>query len=51
MVAPASAATRESLAEALQESRRQGIVGFVVLVGVVLAMLAGMLVLAKWLEP
>jgi hypothetical protein len=51
LAAPTRAATDTQLQEALANSRRQSIAGFVVLTFVVLVMLGGMILLAKWLAP
>jgi Na+/proline symporter len=51
IVAPARVTQKEALEQALGESRRQGLVGFIVLIGVVVVMLGGMWALAAWLKP
>jgi Na+/proline symporter len=51
LVAPSRAATVQSLEQARVEARRQGTIGFVVLMGVVVVMLGGMILLARWLAP
>jgi Na+/proline symporter len=50
IVAPKTAINAD-LKKAIQAARRQSLTGFVVLIGVVVAMLVGIMLLAKWLAP
>jgi Na+/proline symporter len=51
MVAAPKAASSADLQKAIKDARRQSLVGFVALIGVVIVMLVAMILLAKWLAP